>query len=600
MRKLQSNIAGTAFAGALLVGTCLAAVPAMAQQDNVIDVGAQFRVKTIQEALREARSGALIRVHAGEYSGVKIDKDNVTIRSVVPGAAHIVGGGRPAIESYGRSGLTVEGFRLSSDVDGVKVGGSMSGAARGITFQNNTIEGAGGDGMKFFQIAKGSTGRGLTLRNNTIKKAGLSRNRNGDGGIDFVGVDDSVVEGNEVIKTFGHACLMIKGGSDNNKILNNRLLGCERDGITVGGFTDDKFMSPEDRHREAYNNTISGNTVQGGDGKCPFYFNDATNNHIENNRTLGGRSDCDMANGSNNANADVSNDLAGADNAGDEDFYRGRPDGSGDAGDNDMSVSDVFGDNPSCNLSAVAHSIGGGGVSITDVAGGAAEIAVGALTGGIGGIVSGIGGIFGGGSGRASEKMQKVQQVQLFFQSLCDAEQAAQQAKMIASGSYNNSYKVQRGIRRTAKLLEEIGVIDFAGLFPEQYGIMSGDDKIIWDERQTSRQYDASNLSKRTASEASAKSQEMADRINEAIAAAQSAPGPKAVGQAQVGLAAIGLEVQQDQLSSQIAHQQVVEAHLDEVTSAKMRAVEYRKRMRRGLPGYEGDGGLGTILAGEE
>ena len=62
----------------------------------------------------------------------------------------------------------------------------------------------------------------------------------------------------------------------------------------------------------------------------------------------------------------------------------------------------------------------------------------------------------------------------------------------------------------------------------------------------------------------------------------------------------MNVEVQSQALATQIAHNQVVEAHLDRQTAAERRAIEYRKRMRRGLPGYEGDGGLGLLLAGEE
>lgn len=593
MHRQPSSIVRAAFVGTLLTGTCLATAPAKAQQGNVIDVGAEFENKTIQQAMSRARPGTVVRVHPGTYSGVQIDKDNVTLQSVTPGGAHIVGGNRPAIESYSQSGVTVEGFRLSSDVDGVKIGGSMSGAARNIKFLNNTVEGAGGDGLKFFQT------EGLMLQNNTIKKAGLNRNSNGDGGIDLVGVDNGIIEGNEVVRTFGHACLMVKGGSERNEIRNNKLLGCERDGITVGGFTDAKFMVGE--NAEAHNNTITGNTVQGGDGKCPFYFNDAKNNRIENNRTIGGRADCDMANGSNNTDANVNTDTAGADNAGDDDLYQGTPSGRS-GGDDDTSVSDILGPNPSCNISSVAHSIGGGAISssVGSVVGGATDIATGVLSGGIGSIVSGIGSIFGGGGGRASEKMQKVQQVQLFFQSLCDAEQAAIAAKHITNGTYNNSFKVERGIRRTGNLIKEVMDIDFAGLFPDEYGVMSSDDKIIWDEKQTARQYGASDLSKRTALEASINMQEMGERSKELIEASKKAEGVLSIGQVNVAASAMNLEVLNNTLSTQIAHNQVVEAHLDKQTAAEMRAIEYRKRMRRGLPGYEGDGGLGILLSGDE
>jgi hypothetical protein len=237
---------------------------------------------------------------------------------------------------------------------------------------------------------------------------------------------------------------------------------------------------------------------------------------------------------------------------------------------------------------------------VGDIASGAADIASGAITGGLGSLVSGIGSIFGGGKGRASEKMQKVQQVQLLFQSLCEAEHAAMQAKMIASGNYNSARAVDSGIRRTLRLLQKTDDIDFSGIFPDSYGILNQDEKIVWEEAQTARQYDASSLSKQMAREASANIQTMPGRAAEIIGAAQSAPGALAVGQANVAATMAQVELTTNLLSTQVAHNQVVESHYDKMVAAEMRAIEYRKRMRRGLPGYEGDGGLGALLAGEE
>ena len=51
---------------------------------------------------------------------------------------------------------------------------------------------------------------------NIVRNSGADRNRNGDGGIDMVAVNQSQIVANVVDGTPGHTCLMMKGGSERN------------------------------------------------------------------------------------------------------------------------------------------------------------------------------------------------------------------------------------------------------------------------------------------------------------------------------------------------------------------------------------------------
>lgn len=267
-----------------LVGTLLTASPALADTIWVESGG------SIQDALNRAGSGDEVRVKPGIYNGgVVIPRNGVSLVSDTPGGAHIIEGGdnTPAIGSYGKSGVSVIGFQLSSlRGDGVKIGGSPGNNASGITFKNNTVRTAAKDGLKFFQIDH------MDMTGNAILNAGTSRNANGDGGIDWVDVNNSTARDNHVQKTFGHACFMMKTGSRNNVIENNVLDGCERDGMTVGGFSGGRAADANDTGYEASDNTIRNNTISAGNGKCPFYFRRQTGNRIEGNKLVGGADGC--------------------------------------------------------------------------------------------------------------------------------------------------------------------------------------------------------------------------------------------------------------------------------------------------------------------
>jgi hypothetical protein len=213
----------------------------------------------------------------------------------------------------------------------------------------------------------------------------------------------------------------------------------------------------------------------------------------------------------------------------------------------------------------------------------------------IGAAASAVVSFFGG--GKATYSGQMMQQGQLIISNACLAEQAAMQAKIIAKGKYDTQGDIRRGMRRVNKMVENVEEIPWADMYPETYGEVDQQSQIIWRNVEVKRQYDAGMTSKKTAGEAVAALNEFPDRSTGMITAAQNAEGPTAVGQAHVQATMMGVEVQSMALSNQIAHQQVVEAHLDKQTAAERRAIEYKARQRRGLPGYEGDGGLGLLMA---
>jgi hypothetical protein len=251
--------------------------------------------QSIQAAIDYARAGDTVLVKAGTYTGgVEINKDNIRLVSEVSAGAHIVGAGTPAVQAYGQHNIAVIGFRLTADdqSDGVKIGGVPGKNSTGVIFQNNILERSGKDGFKFFHLDR------LTLTGNVIKTAGLLRNANGDGGIDWVNVNYSTVSNNVVQHTYGHACFMMKGGSHHSTVENNIFARCERDGVTVGGFTSgDAAIEVIASGYENHDNIIRNNTIEGGVSKCAFYFRLEARNTLSGNKLTSGATTCSTRGG---------------------------------------------------------------------------------------------------------------------------------------------------------------------------------------------------------------------------------------------------------------------------------------------------------------
>ena len=548
MRMQRNNwlgLRGLLLSGSFLTGMLFTA--AAAAETIEVTPG-----QSIEAAIKQARPGDTVAVRAGTYnesiyahaSGVKvISADGV-------GKAHIVSRGT-GIFLQGGSGTEIRGFRVTAgkDGNGIQVGGAaVNGVIRNIAenyvVADNIITNAGLDGIKVHQA------KGFTFTGNVIENAGTGNKGNADGGIDFVSVTDSRLEGNTIVKTGGNSCVMLKGGTARNTITGNSFAGC-KDAIHVGGFTGPRPAG----FKEAHDNRITGNTLCADemafrlfDGEAARRDNDTSGNTINSGCATattegsdGGQVDTDNTDGSNNSSSKSNSDINSA-------------------------------------LSSV----------------GTMSCSSGEVLGAVGVAANAVVGIFTG--GRSTFVGQMMQQGQHILANICLSEQAAAQAKMIAGGEYNSAPDINRGMRRTNKLLGDVTGTNWGDIYPDQYGQMTSQNKITWSEMETQRQYDASALSKRAATESIKGLDTLPNRSNQVIGAAQASPGALAVGQANVQATMMGVEVQSMALSTQIAHNQAVESHLDKQTAAERRAIEYRKRMRRGLPGYEGDGGMGMAM----
>lgn len=201
-------------------------------------------VRTIQEAIDRAQPGTTIQVMAGVYTeNLKINRVSGTADAPITivsadgvGAAEI----RPAVET--RDTIEIEGVNYVT-VDGFKIVGPVSDALQAIqihvkttatswvpptyiTIQNNIIVAGEGDGIK------GSKAEYLFLLNNTITKT-----TGDESGIDFVGVNHSVIA-NNTISSEQYIGIMIKGGSQDILIQGNRVDGTGTSGVEIGGYTN--------------------------------------------------------------------------------------------------------------------------------------------------------------------------------------------------------------------------------------------------------------------------------------------------------------------------------------------------------------------------
>jgi Ca2+-binding RTX toxin-like protein len=197
--------------------------------------------KTIQQAVNGAQAGTSIMVKAGTYT------ENVSLKASGTADAPITivsadGAGKavikPASSSYdtirvgGFDHVVIDGFTIhapSSEKNGVhihaQVSESVFNPASHVTVQNNIIIGGNGDGIK------GSKAEYVKLLNNTI-----SGTTGAESGIDFVGVNHSVISGNKLYN-ISHIGMMLKGGSLDLRVENNLIDGTGSSGIEVGGYT---------------------------------------------------------------------------------------------------------------------------------------------------------------------------------------------------------------------------------------------------------------------------------------------------------------------------------------------------------------------------
>jgi len=235
-------------------------------------------LKTIQAALNKASSGMDVMVKAGTYTeNLRISDNNLSLISADGNQKAIIKAANQynsTISGFGVENVKVRGFEIdgASHSNGIHFGMSGSGFSdpiRNLTIQDNKIHSSGQDGVKVSQA------HNVTVVHNAITGTGGE-------GIDFVAVNGSKITGNMVTGVNGTAGIMVKGGSSNNEIVNNKVSDAKVNGISVGGWTTEKWMWPDAHGYEAKNIKVTGNEVSDVN-KSAILVSGAHDSHIANN-----------------------------------------------------------------------------------------------------------------------------------------------------------------------------------------------------------------------------------------------------------------------------------------------------------------------------
>ena len=235
-------------------------------------------LKTIQAALNKAASGTDVMVKAGTYTeNLKLYDNNLSLISADGNKEATI---RPAnqhastISGFGLENVTIRGFNIDGANNSNAIHFGMSGAGfkdpiRNLTIQDNKIHRSGQDGIKISQAYN------VKIINNHILNSGNE-------GIDFVAVNGSRIAGNVIKGADGTAGIMVKGGSSDVDVVNNKVSDAEINGISVGGWTSGKWMWPSARGYEAKDLTVTGNEVWDVN-KSAILVSGARDSHIGNN-----------------------------------------------------------------------------------------------------------------------------------------------------------------------------------------------------------------------------------------------------------------------------------------------------------------------------
>jgi Ca2+-binding RTX toxin-like protein len=234
------------------------------------DGSLRYPFNTLQAGVDAATPGTAVMVRAGTYVGnTLIQKDEGGTPSAPiwiisadgPQAAHLVGSDPTSavLGGGGVSNLLVEGFWISGGRNGIQFsqdGFSYTKVINNVVIQGNLIEGALQDGIK----ANG--GFNVYVLNNTI------RNGEGDQGIDFLAVNNSVIAGNEVSNITGSSAIYAKGGSTNDLIADNYIHDVANDGIGMGDRMGAIPFMPGYTGYEVKNLLVVGNHVENVGGRA--------------------------------------------------------------------------------------------------------------------------------------------------------------------------------------------------------------------------------------------------------------------------------------------------------------------------------------------
>jgi hypothetical protein len=231
--------------------------------------------RTINAALVIATPGTAIRVRAGTYNGyVKFKKLATTPAQPVwllshdgIGRAKIAAGQRDVFQGYGVSNILISGFHIMGATRHAftfgqappliaDVGDANANVCRNVVLKNNFIENTGSDAIKFSGCV------GVHVLYNRIFKADL---HDPEESIDSVAVNNLIIAGNTINDT--RDGIVVKAGSDNVLIADNKLFGVQLNGISGGGWSDEKYMWRKalSGRYEASRVTIRRNEVQAKD-----------------------------------------------------------------------------------------------------------------------------------------------------------------------------------------------------------------------------------------------------------------------------------------------------------------------------------------------
>src|SRR5689334_18372601 len=175
-------------------------------------------LKTIQAALNKASSGTDVMVKAGIYTeNLKLYDNNLSLISADGNQEATIRAANQhasTISGFGLENITIRGFEIDGPNNSNAIHFGMSGSGfkdpiRNLTIEDNKIHSSGDDGIKISQA------HNVKIINNDILNSGNE-------GIDFVAVNGSRIAGNVVKGADGTAGIMVKGGSSDVDVVNNK------------------------------------------------------------------------------------------------------------------------------------------------------------------------------------------------------------------------------------------------------------------------------------------------------------------------------------------------------------------------------------------
>lgn len=236
---------------------------------------------TLKKAAEEAKAGDTVFIKNGLY----IVQNKISIESYGPITFQAFPGHEPTLKYIGNeayffsigqnaNNITVDGitFIRATNFDGniISVGGRFAVITNCHIFFED-----GYTPKKYDCIKIMKTGYGTTIENCEIYGAPNQ-------GIDTVGGDNIVVR-NNTIRDCQNA-IVLKGGSENDLIENNRCYNCGYGAIGLGGTTDLQFIN---YLHENKNSIVRRNVI---------YYDEENNNNIGGGIFLQGASDCQVYN----------------------------------------------------------------------------------------------------------------------------------------------------------------------------------------------------------------------------------------------------------------------------------------------------------------